>query len=45
MAGYQNNRITVVYVPKEHLKFVTRAFVGMAVTQGIKVYLAGEPAI
>jgi len=32
-------------VPKEKLRDVTQAFVCMALTQGIKVYLAGEPAI
>jgi len=42
MAGHQSNHITVAYVPEEHLKFVTRAFVCMAVTQGIKVHLAGK---
>jgi hypothetical protein len=45
MAGHQSNHITVAYVPEEHLKFVTQAFVCMAITQGIKVSLAGKPII
>jgi len=45
MAGHQSNHITVAYVPAEHLQFVMRAFVCMAITQGMKVHLAGNPAI
>ncbi len=45
MAGHQSNHITVAYVPKEQLDYVTRTFVCMALTQGINVYLAGVDLI
>jgi hypothetical protein len=41
MAGHQSNHITVAYVPEEHLKFVTQAFICMALTQGMRVHAAG----
>lgn len=45
MAGHQSNHITVAYVPAEYLQFVSRAFICMAITQGIKVHLAGTSAV
>ncbi len=45
MAGHQSNHISVAYVTEEHLQNVLRAFVCMALTQGIKVYLAGDAII
>jgi hypothetical protein len=45
MAGHQSNHISVAYVPEEHLTQVTQAFVCMALTQGIKVHLAGDAKV
>jgi hypothetical protein len=42
MAGHQSNHITVAYVDEGHLQDVVRAFVAQAITQGIKVYVAGD---
>lgn len=42
MAGHQSNHISVAYVPEERIEEVTRAFACMALTQGIKVKLAGD---
>lgn len=44
MAGHQSNHVTVAYVDEADLKDVTRAFAAQALTQGIKVLIAGEPA-
>ncbi|MTJ80484.1 MAG: signal transduction protein [Telmatospirillum sp.] len=42
MAGHQSNHITVAYVDAPHLRDVVRALAAQAVTQGIKVFTAGE---
>ncbi len=42
MAGHQSNHITVAYVDEVHLQDVLRAFVAQALTQGIKVCVAGD---
>jgi hypothetical protein len=42
MAGHQSNHITIAYVDEDKLHDVLRAFVAQAVTQGIKVCVAGE---
>lgn len=42
MAGHQSNHITVAYVEEAHLQDVLRAFVAQALTQGIKVCIAGD---
>lgn len=42
MAGHQSNHITVAYVDEAHLQDVLRAFVAQALTQGIKVCVAGD---
>jgi hypothetical protein len=42
MAGHQSNHITVAYVDEDRLQDVLRAFVAQAVTQGIKVSVAGD---
>lgn len=44
MAGHESNHITIAYVDEADLKDVTRAFVAQALTQNIKVLVAGEPA-
>ncbi len=44
MAGHQSNHITIAYVDEAKLADVVRAFVGQAVTQNIKVYVAGDAA-
>jgi hypothetical protein len=41
MAGHQSNHITIAYVDEDKLQDVLRAFVAQAVTQGIKVSVAG----
>ena len=43
MAGHQSNHITVAYVDETQLRDVVRAFVVQALTQNIKVFVAGEP--
>lgn len=45
MAGHQSNHITVAYVPEEHLADVTTTLATMALTQGMKVQLAGTPKL
>ncbi|WP_257265008.1 hypothetical protein [Endozoicomonas sp. ONNA2] len=45
MAGHQSNHITVAYVPKESLKEVLQAFVAQALTQNMRVHLAGSAQI
>lgn len=45
MAGHQSNHITVAYVEPEQLQTVLQAFVAQALTQGIRVYLAGDANI
>jgi hypothetical protein len=42
MAGHQSNHITVAYVDEGKLADVLRAFVAQAVTQNIKVCVAGD---
>ena len=41
MAGHQSNHITVAYVPEENLDEVVQAFTAQALTQNMRVYLAG----
>jgi len=41
MAGHQSNHITVAYVEEPKLAEVLQAFVAQAVTQGLKVFVAG----
>lgn len=45
MSGHQSNHITVAYVDDDKLAEVTKAFACMALTQNMRVILAGEPAI
>ncbi|AMO54963.1 signal transduction protein [Endozoicomonas montiporae] len=42
MAGHQSNHISVAYVPQENLKEVVQAFVAQALTQNMKVHVAGN---
>nr|WP_321454946.1 signal transduction protein [uncultured Cohaesibacter sp.] len=42
MAGHESNHITVAYVPEDKLAYVLKAFVAQALTQGIKVKIAGS---
>ena len=42
MAGHQSNHITIAYVDDDKLQDVLRAFVAQAITQGIKVSVAGN---
>jgi len=42
MAAHQSNHISIAYVDEEKLDFVLTAFVAQALTQGIKVIVAGE---
>lgn len=42
MAGHESNHISVAYVPEDRVKEVTQAFACMALTQGMKVWLAGD---
>jgi len=44
MAGHQSNHITVAYVDEAHLDDVVRAFAAQALTQNIRVFLAGTAA-
>jgi hypothetical protein len=41
MAGHQSNHISVAYVDEARLPEVFQAFVAQAVTQGLKVFVAG----
>ena len=45
MAGHQSNHISVAYVPEENLKDVVQAFAAQALTQNMRVHLAGDLAI
>ena len=42
MAGHQSNHITIAYVDEDKLQDVLRAFVAQAITQNIKVSVAGN---
>lgn len=42
MAGHQSNHITIAYVDEASLQDVLRAFVAQALTQNIKVFVAGS---
>lgn len=42
MAGHQSNHIAIAYVPEDKLAEVLRAFVAQAISQNIKVLVAGE---
>ena len=42
MAGHQSNHITAAYVDEKDLIFVRDIFVAMALTQNMRVYLAGS---
>lgn len=42
MAGHQSNHLTIAYVDEKVLSEVFRAFVAQALTQGIKVKVAGS---
>jgi hypothetical protein len=42
MAGHQSNHITVAYVDEARLKEVFQAFVAQAITQNIRVFVAGS---
>ena len=42
MAGHQSNHITIAYVDEDKLQDVLRAFVAQAITQNIKVCVAGN---
>jgi hypothetical protein len=42
MAGHQSNHITIAYVDEDKLQDVLRAFVAQAITQNIKVLVAGS---
>jgi hypothetical protein len=42
MAGHQSNHITIAYVVDDKLLDVLRAFVAQALTQNIKVLVAGD---
>jgi hypothetical protein len=42
MAGHQSNHISVAYVDEARLPEVLQAFVAQAVTQGLKVFVAGS---
>jgi len=44
MAGHQSNHITVAYVEEASLTQVLQAFVAQAVTQNLKVFVAGSAA-
>jgi len=44
MAGHQSNHITIAYVDEDKLQDVLRAFVAQALTQNIKVLVAGDAA-
>ena len=42
MAGHQSNHLSIAYVPEEQLQGVLRAFVSQAITQNIRVQVAGD---
>lgn len=45
MAGHQSNHIIVAYVAEDRLPAVTAALVAQAMTQNMRVFLAGTPKI
>ena len=44
MASHQSNHITIAYVPEDRLSEVLQAFVAQALTQNIRVVVAGDAA-
>ena len=42
MAGHQSNHVTIAYVDEDKLADVLKAFVAQAITQNIKVQVAGD---
>ncbi len=44
MAGHQSNHITIAYVDEAQLQDVLRAFVAQAITQNMRVLVAGDAA-
>lgn len=44
MAGHQSNHISIAYVDSEKIDDVLRAFVAQALTQNMRVYVAGDAA-
>ncbi|MBO9482077.1 hypothetical protein [Salinisphaera sp. G21_0] len=42
MAGHQSNHISVAYVPEANLKEVVQAFTAQALTQNMRVHVAGN---
>lgn len=42
MAGHQSNHISVAYVPEANLKEVVQAFIAQALTQNMRVHVAGN---
>ena len=44
MAGHQSNHITIAYVDEAHLDDVVRAFAAQALTQNMRVFVAGDAA-
>lgn len=42
MAGHQSNHLSIAYIPEEQLQAVLRAFVAQAITQNIRVSVAGD---
>ncbi len=42
MAGHESNHISIAYVEEAHLHEVLQAFVAQAITQGLRVYVAGD---
>lgn len=42
MAGHQSNHLSIAYVPEDKLQAVLRAFVAQAITQNIRVSVAGD---
>lgn len=42
MAGHESNHISIAYVDEAHLQTVLRAFVAQALTQNMRVFVAGS---
>jgi len=42
MAGQESNHISIAYVDEDKLQDVLRAFVAQALTQNIRVFVAGD---
>ena len=42
MAGHQSNHLSLAYVEEEFLSEVLNAFIAQALTQNIKVFIAGD---